>query len=217
LNLFPPHPFHYHRNHLTVEQVSIETLAEDVSTPFYVYSATDMERWYQSFDQAFSAVPHKIYYAVKANSNLEILRLFWHLGGGFDIVSSGELFRVLKVGADPRRVVFSGAGKTVDEIDFALRRQVGQFNVESIDEIRAGELLVVWDAGAYGFSLASNYNFHPRCAELLVRGKGCSWIRRRESFRDLVRSERSVTLGARRPSPSLDKSSDPRPGLKNSS
>lgn len=130
------HPLHYRKGLLYFGTVALATLAEKAGTPCYIYLAEEMEARYRQFDHAFSSVPHRICYAVKANSNLEILKIFLRLGSGFDIVSGGELFRVLKSGARAQEVVFSGVGKTVEEIDYALSRRVGQFNAESVDEIR---------------------------------------------------------------------------------
>ncbi len=113
----------------------LTALAKKVGTPFYLYSQTGLEDRFRSFENAFDNVPHLICYAVKANSNLSILSLFGSLGAGFDIVSGGELMRVLRTRADPGKIVFSGVGKTEDEIDRALRHGILQFNVESEAEL----------------------------------------------------------------------------------
>lgn len=132
------HYFKYRRNRLWCEDVPVAEVARKAGTPVYVYSQSTLERHFRVFDGAFRGVPHLTCYAVKANSNLAILRLFRNLGAGFDIVSAGELSRVLAIGADPSRIVFSGVGKTVGEIDLALHSDILQFNVES-----AAELLIL--------------------------------------------------------------------------
>ncbi len=127
--------FHYRKKSLYCEGVDLAAMAKEVGTPFYVYSQTGFEQQFRSFDSAFEGTPHLICYAVKANSNLSILSLFRGLGAGFDIVSGGELLRAMRVRSDPRKIVFSGVGKTVDEIDLALRHEILQFNVESEAEL----------------------------------------------------------------------------------
>jgi diaminopimelate decarboxylase len=144
-NVKANHPLRYRQGQLFLEKMNVASLASAIGTPCYLYSAGDMEDRYRQFDHAFRKIPHHICYAVKANSNVEILRLFRRLGSGFDIVSGGELFRVLKAGARPSGIVFSGVGKTVEEIDYALTRRIGQFNAESVEELslleaRAGAL-----------------------------------------------------------------------------
>jgi diaminopimelate decarboxylase len=131
--------------HLHLEGVALETLAKRFGTPLYVYSRQALESAYQDYAQAFAAIPHLICYAVKANSSLAILNVFARLGAGFDIVSGGELARVLAAGGDPGKVVFSGVGKTVDEMRAALEAGILCFNVESVSELHrlnrvAGEL-----------------------------------------------------------------------------
>jgi diaminopimelate decarboxylase len=130
---------------LHLEGVALDTLAECFGTPLYVYSRQALESAYQAYAEAFAETPHLICYAVKANSSLAILNLFARLGAGFDIVSGGELARVLAAGGDPAKVVFSGVGKTADEIRAALKAGILCFNVESASELHrldrvAGEL-----------------------------------------------------------------------------
>jgi len=121
---------------LHCEQVPLSKLAEQYGTPLYVYSGSTIRSRFQAFETAFSATPHLVCYSVKANSNLSILRMLGQLGSGYDIVSGGELERVLA--ADKRgaaRVVFSGVGKTAPEMDLALRAGILMFNVESSSEV----------------------------------------------------------------------------------
>jgi diaminopimelate decarboxylase len=130
---------------LHLEGVALDTLAERFGTPLYVYSRQALESAYQAYAEAFAATPHLICYAVKANSSLAILNLFARLGAGFDIVSGGELARVLAAGGDANKIVFSGVGKTADEMRAALNADILCFNVESVSELHrlnrvAGEL-----------------------------------------------------------------------------
>jgi diaminopimelate decarboxylase len=129
-------PFCYKSGKLFCEDVPVAEIARKVGTPFYLYSQSALELQFRAFDQAFASLPHLTCYAIKANSNLAILSLFRKLGAGFDVVSRGELMRALAVGADPKKIVFSGVGKTQDEIDLGLRRGILQFNVESVAELR---------------------------------------------------------------------------------
>jgi len=113
----------------------VQQLAATHGTPLYVYSRATLERHWMAFDQALGDHPHLVCYAVKANSNLAVLALLARLGSGFDIVSGGELARVLRAGGDPAKVVFSGVGKTIAEMEQALEAGIRCFNVESGDEL----------------------------------------------------------------------------------
>jgi diaminopimelate decarboxylase len=131
-------PFHYRLAHLLCDEFPLAALAEKYGTPVYIYSATHIRDRFGAFDAAFRRIPHTICYSVKANSNLSILRLLGKMGSGFDVVSGGELERVLRVNKHlARRVVFSGVGKTIVEIDLALRSGIMLFNVESESELSA--------------------------------------------------------------------------------
>lgn len=130
------HDFQYVGNKLHCERVSIESLAKKYGTPLYVYSQHTLEDHFQKLDSALASLEHLICFAVKANSNLAVLRTFANLGGGFDIVSEGELRRVITAGGDPRKCVFAGVGKTEQEIEFALRKGIYSFNVESEPELQ---------------------------------------------------------------------------------
>lgn len=128
--------FNVRKGELYAEDVPLAEIAARFGTPCYVYSRATLERHYRAFDEALASVPHQVCYAVKANSNLAVLGVLARLGSGFDIVSAGELRRVLAAGGDPAKVVFSGVGKTADELRFALEQRVGTFNVESESELR---------------------------------------------------------------------------------
>ncbi len=127
--------FEYRDGELHAEAVSLRTIAETYGTPAYVYSRATLERHWRAFDQAFAGHPHLVCYAVKANSNLAVLNLLTRLGSGFDIVSGGELERVIAAGGDPAKVVFSGVGKRREEMARALELGIRCFNVESEAEL----------------------------------------------------------------------------------
>jgi diaminopimelate decarboxylase len=129
------HSFFYRKNELCCEQTPVHKLAVTHGTPLYVYSQETLSRRFQDLEAALQPLDHRICYAVKANSNLAVLRVLARLGSGFDIVSEGELRRVIDAGGDPARCVFAGVGKTEHEIEFALRRGVYCFNAESEAEL----------------------------------------------------------------------------------
>jgi diaminopimelate decarboxylase len=127
--------FGYENGTLFCEQIDLASLAETYGTPAYVYSGASIRDRFRAYRDEFSDLPARICYSVKANSNLAVLRLLAEEGAGFDIVSGGELHRVLKAGGDPQKVVFSGVGKTISEIGFALTQGIHSFNCESEAEI----------------------------------------------------------------------------------
>jgi diaminopimelate decarboxylase len=129
------HDFRYRSNRLYCEGVSVDTLARKFGTPLYVYSQATVTRHFQTLTRALEPLDHLVCFAVKANSNLAVLRSLAQQGAGFDIVSEGELRRVLDAGGKASRCVFAGVGKTADEIEFALRRGIYCFNVESEAEL----------------------------------------------------------------------------------
>lgn len=128
-------PFEYKSDELHCEGVPLAKIAREVGTPVYVYSKSELERAYKAFDAALEGIPHRVCYAVKANSTLGVLKVLIDLGAGADIVSYGELFRWQKAGGDAAKVVFSGVGKTETEIRAALAAGIGAFNVESGEEL----------------------------------------------------------------------------------
>lgn len=135
LPLPPRSGLYYQNNQLYAENIALNTIAEHHGTPCYVYSRAALENAWRDYDQGFGHHPHLICYAVKANSNLALLNLLARLGSGFDIVSLGELERVLAAGGDPRKIVFSGVGKRTDELHRALTVGIRCFNVETPDEL----------------------------------------------------------------------------------
>jgi diaminopimelate decarboxylase len=129
--------FDYRNGELACEGVSLRTLADAVGTPAYVYSRAALLDSYHAYDRAFAEIPHIICYAVKANSNLGVISSLARAGAGADIVSGGELYRALRAGVPPKKVIFSGVGKTRDEMREALKAEILMFNVESVSELRA--------------------------------------------------------------------------------
>jgi diaminopimelate decarboxylase len=127
--------FNYKGNELWCEEVSISHIAEEVGTPFYLYSHRTLKHHFRVFDAAFADIPHIICFSVKSNSNIAILRIFINEGGGVDIVSGGELYRAIEAGVDTGKVVYSGVGKKIDEIEYALESDIFMFNVESSQEL----------------------------------------------------------------------------------
>ena len=127
--------FEYRNGRLFAEELPVATIAAAAGTPCYIYSRATLERHWHAFDRAFGDHPHLICYAVKANSNLAVLNLLAQLGSGFDIVSGGELARVIAAGGDAKKVVFSGVGKTEEEMRYALGQDILCFNVESEPEL----------------------------------------------------------------------------------
>src|SRR5215469_14425822 len=127
--------FRYSSGKLYCEGVDLEEIAQKAGTPCYVYSAQAILDAWRAYDDAFDGMPHVVCYAVKANSTLAVLSLLARAGAGFDIVSGGELYRVLQAGGDPARIVFSGVGKTAAEIEMALRAGILNFNCESESEL----------------------------------------------------------------------------------
>ena len=149
--------FTYRDNALHAESVAVTQLAETYGTPLYVYSRATLERHWHAFNDAFSDRPHLVCFAVKANSNLAVLNVLARLGSGFDIVSVGELERVIAAGGDPARVVFSGVGKRADEMDRALEAGIRCFNVESAGELERLNGV----AAAHGVAAPVSFRVNP--------------------------------------------------------
>src|SRR6266478_2398163 len=125
------HDFHYVHNRLYCEEVTLESLVKRYGTPLYVYSQRTLTEHFGKLERAMNGLDHLICFSVKSNSNQAVLRTLANLGSGFDIVSGGELQRVIAAGGDPRKCAFAGVGKTESEIEFALKKGVYTFNAES--------------------------------------------------------------------------------------
>jgi diaminopimelate decarboxylase len=128
---------HYKNGHLFIEQVPIQQLADQIGTPFYAYTRAGVEAALESYTEAFSSVPHLVCYSLKANSNLALSSLLARHGSGADIVSGGELRRALIAGFKPEKIIFSGVGKTKDELKLAIQKGIRLINVESEEELKA--------------------------------------------------------------------------------
>ena len=129
------HHFQYEKDRLCCEEVPVSEIARDVGTPFYLYSHATLRQHFKAFDGAFQGIEHLTCFSMKSNSSLAILRLFAQEGGGVDIVSGGELYRALKAGVDPQKIVYSGVGKHTEDLEYALKSNILLFNVESSQEI----------------------------------------------------------------------------------
>lgn len=148
--------FSYSGNDLYCEQVPLADLAARVGTPAYVYSSASILDNYRAYDDAFAGLPHTVCYAVKANSSLAVLALLAKAGAGFDIVSGGELYRVIQAGGDPAKVVFSGVGKTAAEVEYALASGIHSFNCESEAELALIDSLAARRGVHAGFAIRVN-------------------------------------------------------------
>ncbi|SFC30445.1 diaminopimelate decarboxylase [Marinospirillum celere] len=162
--------FNYHNNQLFAEEVNIKTLADELGTPLYVYSRATLERHFKAYADPLADQPHLICYAVKANSNLAVLDVLARLGAGFDIVSVGELERVLAAGGEPDRIVFSGVGKQAHEIRRALEVGIKCFNVESIPELERIERIAEEMAVKAPISLRVNPDVDPKTHPYISTG-----------------------------------------------
>jgi diaminopimelate decarboxylase len=164
------HYFEYRTGELYCEEVPLRKIAEHVGTPVYIYSEQTLRRHVRVFDEAFSSVPHLICYAIKANSNINILQRFVEWGTGFDIVSGGELFRVLRAGASPQKVIFAGVGKTEEEIRYALNADILFFNVESPAELELIHKIAKAGNQRARVSIRANPDVDPRTHPYISTG-----------------------------------------------
>jgi diaminopimelate decarboxylase len=155
---------------LHAEQVSLASIAERFGTPCYVYSRAALERRYRAFDAAFAGTPHLVCYAIKANSNLAVLNILARLGSGFDIVSGGELARVIAAGGDPAKTVFSGVGKSATEMEAALGAGIRCFNVESAAELETLNAVAASLGTSAPVSLRVNPDVDPRTHPYIATG-----------------------------------------------
>ena len=164
------HFFRYRNGHLYCEDVDLTRVAEAFGTPAYVYSAETILDHYARLEAALASIDHMICYAVKANSNRTILKLLVRAGAGFDIVSGGELFRVLAAGGDPARCTFAGVGKSGDEIAYALEQGVYSFNVESEAELEAIEAVARAKGKRAPIALRVNPDVDPHTHQYISTG-----------------------------------------------
>jgi diaminopimelate decarboxylase len=164
------HDFHYKNGELYCEGVPVRTVAQRVGTPFYLYSSNTLENHFRAFDSAFAGVPHLICFALKSNSNSAVLRLLRREGAGADIVSGGELFRALRAGIDPHKIVYAGVGKRRDEIEYALKVGVLMFNVESGEELLALDQAAMEMHAVARIALRVNPNIDPKTHAYISTG-----------------------------------------------
>jgi len=162
--------FKIHQNEWFIEDIALIHIAKSVGTPCYVYSKTLLEETFAAFDGAFNNYPHQINYAVKANSNLAVLNTFAKLGSGFDIVSLGELKRVLKADGDPQKIVFSGVGKTTEELTAAITLNIGCINIESKAELLRLEAIAKSLNTSVNVALRLNPNIDPESHPYISTG-----------------------------------------------
>nr|MBF0220837.1 diaminopimelate decarboxylase [Desulfobulbaceae bacterium] len=162
--------FSYQNSELHCEEVPISTIAEQVGTPFYLYSYATLCKHFKAVDNAFADIPHVTCFATKACSNIAILNLFGTLGGGADIVSGGELFRALKAGIDPQKIVYSGVGKTKDELRYALKSNILMFNVESVQELETLQAIAASENTKAPIALRINPDVDPKTHAYISTG-----------------------------------------------
>ncbi|MDQ3999618.1 MAG: diaminopimelate decarboxylase, partial [Actinomycetota bacterium] len=166
--------FYYEEGGLRCEGVALSEIAESTGTPTYVYSHAALERAYEELDEAFSGLDHLVCYAVKANGNLAVLRSLASFGAGADIVSGGELYRVMRAGFDPKKVVFAGVGKTEDELMAGLGERILLFNIESASELEHLERFAARHGKTARVSLRVNPDVDPDTHSHVSTGHGTS-------------------------------------------
>jgi diaminopimelate decarboxylase len=181
------HHFDYRSGTLHAEGVDLTRLADEVGTPFYVYSTATLQRHYQVMDKAFEGTDHMICYAMKANSNQAVIKTMAEMGSGMDVVSEGELRRALAAGVPARKVVFSGVGKTAREMAFALKEGIACFNVESEPELELLSAVANRVAQRATVSIRVNPDVDAKTHAKITTGKadnkfGISWSRAREAY-----------------------------------
>ena len=162
--------FNYRDGELFAEDVPLASLVSEVGTPLYVYSQKTLERHFRVFDEALSRVRHLVCFSVKSNSNIAVLRLFSSLGSGADIVSGGELFRCLKAGISPGKIVFSGVGKTDTDITYALDAGIMMFNVESGEELERINRIAAGKSMKAPVAIRVNPNIDPETHPYISTG-----------------------------------------------
>ncbi len=164
------HDFLYKNGKLYCEGVPVSSIAQRVGTPFYCYSSSTLASHYHAFDQAFAGVPNVICFALKSNSNGAVIRVLGREGAGADIVSGGELFRALRAGIDPKKIVYAGVGKRRDEIEYALKVGILMFNVESGEELIAIDRAAKEMHARARIALRVNPNIDPKTHAYISTG-----------------------------------------------
>ncbi len=189
--------FSYSANDLYCEHVALADVAARAGTPVYVYSSQSILANFRAYDETLGDLPHTVCYAVKANSSLAVLALLARAGAGFDIVSGGELFRVLQAGGDPSKVVFSGVGKTAAEVEYALSNGIHSFNCESESELELIDAIAARLGSTAGFSIRVNPDVdaatHPYISTGLSEHKFGIDIREAPAVYERARRFRNLT------------------------
>ncbi len=162
--------FHYQDNALWCEEVPVGDIARQIGTPFYLYSYRTLRNHYRTFDEAFADIAHLVCFSVKVNSNIAVLKIFANEGSGMDIVSGGELFRALRAGADPGKIVYSGVGKRADEIEYAVRSGILMFNVESPQELECIDRCAARQGQKAGVAIRINPDVDPKTHPYISTG-----------------------------------------------
>lgn len=194
------HHFAYKGGVLHAEDVSLDALASEVRTPFYCYSTATLERHYRVFSEAFSGADALVCYSIKANSNIAVLRTLGQLGSGMDVVSEGELRRALMAGVPAERIVFSGVGKTRDEMAFALNEGIYAFNVESEPELTALSEVAAGLGATARVAIRVNPDIDPKTHRKISTGKaedkfGVPYERARDLYREAAGLEGIAPCG----------------------
>jgi len=192
--------FDYKDDDLYCEGVRIEEVAKKIGTPFYLYSQKRIIDNYRAFDESFNEIDHLICYSYKANSNLSICRLLKEQGAGADVVSGGELYKALKIGVEPKRIVFSGVGKTREEIEYALKNNILMLNVESIPELELTDEIAGRLKKKASIALRINpdidSNTHPHISTGLAKSKfGIEISRAQETYKKAEELKNIKTIG----------------------
>jgi len=162
--------FKYIKNKLYCENVSVEEIVKETLTPVYIYSKNQLIKNFKEFDNAFKNKKHLICYAVKANTNREICKILFKLGAGADITSGGELYRVIKSGINPEKIVYAGTGKTKDEIIYAVKNKILMFNVESVEELKLINKIGAEFNKKINIALRVNPNINPHTHKFISTG-----------------------------------------------
>lgn len=190
--------FHYHQGELQCEGVPLSRIAQQFGTPCYVYGKNAIQKNYHAFRSSFEVLDPLICYAVKANSNLAILSLLHEEGSGFDVVSGGELYALNRIGAHPERIIFSGVGKTLEELETALEMPLLSLNIESVEELKTVIDLAEKKDARPNISLRMNPNVesptHPYVATGLQQHKFGISMNRIEEIIDLLKQSHSLQL-----------------------
>lgn len=180
--------FRYSKDHYHAEDVQLSTIAENVGTPFYCYSHATLSRHFKIFQEAFQGLKATVCFAMKSNSNLAVLKTLASLGSGADVVSGGEIFRALKVGIPAKKIIYSGVGKTREEIAYALKENIFQFNIESEPELHAISEVATSLGKLAHIAFRINPDVDAKTHQKITTGRkedkfGIDWIQARDMYK----------------------------------